>query len=242
MSAELVVSKTALETQTQDWAARAKTLAIVDRESCVNASHLLVSIKALRHQVQAWFAPHLEAAMDTKRKAEAARKGLADEQARMEAPLVDAEAMLKRGLVAYEAAQERIRLADEQRLQAEAQVRAEALTLEAAAALERTATATGDAAMLAEAEDILAQPIEAPAVSVASAMPKVQGVSYRDVHKAHPTIDVRALAAAVATGAAPIAFLVPDLTAINAYARATKGAHAVPGIRWICERQIAARG
>ena len=242
MSTELVPSKAALETETRDWASRARGLRVIDRESCLHASQLLRSIKTLRGQVAAFWARHVESAMETKRKAEATRKQLVDEQARMEAPLIDAEMVLKRALIAYEAEQEAIRLAEEQRLQAEAQARAEALTLAAAAAMEAEAVKTGNAEMLQEASDILEQPIEAPVVSVAKAVPKVQGVSYRDVHKAHPTVDVRALAAAVANGTAPVTFLVPDMTAINAFARATKGAQAVPGIRWICERQIAARG
>jgi hypothetical protein len=59
--------------------------------------------------VQQWFAPHIEAAMETKRKAEAARKALADERDKMEAPLVDAETILKRSLLTYETEQERLR-------------------------------------------------------------------------------------------------------------------------------------
>jgi hypothetical protein len=71
--------------------------------------------------VQQWFAPHIEAAMETKRKAEAARKALADERDRMEAPLVEAETILKRSLLAYEAEQERAAAGGRTRLQAEAQ-------------------------------------------------------------------------------------------------------------------------
>jgi hypothetical protein len=238
----LVPTKEALATETQSWASRAAGLKIVDRESCTNASLLLRSIKSLRSQVAAFWEPHHDAAAETKRKAEAARKLLADEQARMEAPLIEAERILKAGLLTFEADQERIRLDEERRLQAEAQRRAEMLTLEAAAALETEAVKTGNADMLAEAVDILGQPIEAPVVSVAKAVPKVQGVTYRDAWKAHPTVDVKALAAAVASGAAPAAFLVPDMTAINAFARATKGTHPVPGIRWFNDRQVTARG
>lgn len=238
----LVHSKTELETETSSWASRAAGLTITDRESCTNASLLLRSIKALRTQVAAFWAPHHEAAAETKRKAEAARKGLADEQARMEAPLIEAERILKSRLLTFESDQERLRLDEERRLQAEAQRRAEMLTLEAAAALETEAVKTGDAEMLAEAADILEQPIEAPVVSVAKAVPKVQGVTYRDAWKAHPTIDVKALASAVASGRAPAAFLVPDMTAINAFARATKGTHPVPGVRWFNDRQVTARG
>lgn len=242
MSTDLVPTKEALDHEAKSWASRARGLRVVDSESCTNASQLLRSVKTLRLQVQHWFAPHIDAAMETKRKAEAARKALADERDRMEAPLVDAETILKRSLLTYEAEQERLRLEEEQRLQAEALRRAEALTLAAAAAMESEAIATGNTELLQEAESILEQPIEAPVVSVEKSVPKVQGITYRDNWKAHPTIDVKALAAAIGNGTAPEAFLVPNQTAINQFARATQGTQAVPGIRWFNDRQIAARG
>lgn len=235
-------SKDSLAVEAQSWSARARALTITDRDSCVNASHLLRSIKGLRGQIQQWFEPHIEAAMETKRKADQARKALVDELNRTEAPLVEAEGVIKATLLAFEQDQERLRQAEERRLQAAAQAEAERVTLEAAAALEREATATGDAAMLAEAQDILAQPIEAPVVSVGKLMPKVQGITYRDQWKAHPEIDVCKLAKAVADGLVPATFLTPNLTAINQYARATQGAAAVPGIKFWNDRQIAARG
>jgi hypothetical protein len=238
----LVPTKQALDAEARSWASRARELQIVDRESCINASTLLRSVKTLRNQVQAWFAPHIDAAMETKRKAEAARKALADERDKMEAPLVDAETVLKRGLLAYETKQEQLRMEEERRLQAEAQARAEALTLAAAADMEREANATGNAELLQEAKDVLDQPIEAPVVVVQKMVPKVDGISYRDNWKAHPTVDIKALAAAVAAGTAPVAFLTPNMTAINQYGRATQGTHAVPGIRWFNDREIAARG
>lgn len=241
MTTSLVPSKDALAVESRTWADKARGLRIIDTQSCINASQLLRSVKTLRLQVQTWFAPHIEAAMETKRKAEAARKGLADERDRMEAPLIEAEGTLKRSLLAFEAAQERLRLKEERRLQAEAQAQAEALTLAAAAAMETEAVAAGDAEMLQEAANILEQPIEAPVVSVATSVPKVPGVSYRDNWKAHPEINVKALAAAVASGAAPAVFLTANMTAINQYARATQGTEMVAGIRWFNDRQVAAR-
>ncbi len=239
-------TKDGLAVEAQSWSARARALTITDRESCLNASQLLRSIKGLRSQIQEWFAPHVEAAMETKRKAEAARKALTDEQAKMEAPLVEAETVIKRTLLAFEAKQEEIRQAEERRLQAEAQAEAERVTLEAAAALELEANAMRSpevaAEMRQEAEEILAQPIEAPVVSVAKAMPKVQGITYRDQWKAHPDINVRQLAAAVANGSVPATFLTPNLTAINQFARATQGAQPVAGVKFFNDRQIAARG
>ncbi len=242
MSQELAPTKDALVSEANDWASRAHNLKVIDSETCVNASHLLRSIKTLRKGVQDWFAPHIDASMETKRKAEAARKALSDERDRTEGPLVYAEGILKRNLLAYEAEQERTRAEEERRLQAEAQAQAEAVTLAAAAAMETDAVAAGDVGMLQEALDILEQPIDAPVISVAVQVPKVQGVTYRDNWKAHAVIDVKVLAAAVASGQAPIAFLSPDVTAINQFGRATKGTHDVPGIRWFNDRQIVARG
>ncbi len=239
----LAPTKETLTAETQRWTAQAQTLPpIVDAASCTNASYLLRSVKGLRADIARWFAPHLDAAMETKRKAEAARKGLADEQARMEAPLVAIEVKTKAALIAWETEQEQVRRAEERRLQALAQREAETQTLDAAAALEREGLATGDAGMVQEAADILAQPIEAPVVSVAKLTPKVQGIVYRDNWKAHPEINVKQVAAAIANGTAPVTFLVPNWTAINQWARATQGSQQIPGIRVFNDRGIAARG
>lgn len=235
-------TKETLRGEVDVWATRTADLRISDAESCVNASHFLRSIKGLRADIQRFFDPHIEAVMEIKRKADAARKGLVDERDQFEAPLVAAEATVKRALLTWETKQEQIRRDEEKRLQAEAQRQAEALTLAAAADLEREAHASGDAGMLQEAFDIIDEPVVAPVVSVATLMPKVQGVTYRDQWKAHPEIDVRALAAAVANGSVSPTFLTPNMTAINQFARATQGLQPVAGVKFWNDRQIAARG
>lgn len=232
-------TKDSLQAEAGSWAARATGLRIVDAESCLHASQFLRSIKGLRTEIQNWFAPHVEAAMETKRKAELARKQLTDERDRMEAPLVAAESTVKRALLTWETEQERIRLAEEARLQAEANREAEARTVAAAAAMEREAVAAGDAEMLQEAHDILDEPIEAPVVSVKTLMPKVQGITYRDNWKVHPTIDITALAAAVAAGTVGANLLLPNMTVLNKLASAQP---AIPGVKFYNDRQIAARG
>lgn len=243
LDTDLAPTKQSLELEAQRWTAQATSLpAIVDAESCRNASYLLRSVKGLRGDIAKWFAPHLEAAQETKRKAEAARKGLAEEQARMEAPLIAVETKVKRLLLDWETTQEAARREMERQLQAAAQREAETRTLEAAAALEREAVATGDAGMLQEAADVLAQPIEADPISIAKLTPKVDGIVYRDNWRAHETVDVRKLAAAVADGSVPVTFLTPNMSALNAYARATKGVQPVPGVKIFNDRQIAARG
>jgi hypothetical protein len=234
-------SQQGLEAEAATWASKARGLLVTDTQSYVNASHLLTSVKHFRAAIAKFFAPHIAAAMETKRKAEAARKALVDEQARMEGPLVEAEGSLKRSLLSWDATQEQRRTEEERRLQAEARQRAEAVTLEAAAALEAEAIATGDAAILQEAHDILEQPMDTPVVVVKKAMPKVEGVTYRDNWKAADVVDVKALAAAVAAGTVPTTFLLPNMTALNQFARATKGTQVIPGVKVWNDRQIAAR-
>lgn len=235
-------SKDSLQAEAQTWASKAAGLRIQDAASCIDASHFLRSIKGIRSDIQRWFEPHVEAAMATKRKAEEARKALTDERDRMEAPLVAAEQQVKRALLAYETEQEQQRLEEQRRLQAEANRRAEAIALEAAAVLERQANAAGDAGMLQEAHELLAQPTEAPVVIVKPSMPKVQGVMYRDNWKASEQVDVRALARAVGDGSASVTYLTPNMTALNQTARATQGTQPVPGVKFYNDRQIAAKG
>lgn len=236
------LTKDSLQVEAQTWSAKAAALVISDAESCVNASHFLRSIKGLRSDIQRWFDPHVEAAMETKRKAEAARKALTDERDKMEAPLVAAEAQVKKALLRWETEQEEKRQAEERALQLEAQKRAEAMTLEAAAQMEREAVATGNAGLLQEAQDILAQPVDAPVVVVKSFMPKMQGVTYRDNWKAHEDVDLRALAKAVADGLVATSLLLANMTALNQMARATQGTQTIPGVKFYNDRQIAARG
>ena len=113
--------KATLARDASHWSAQVAQLVIRTADDCLQASYLLRSIKGVRTDIQRWFAPHIESAMETKRRAEAARKGLADECDRMQAPLVLAENTVKRALLSWEQEQERARLAEQARLQAEAQ-------------------------------------------------------------------------------------------------------------------------
>ena len=236
------VSEDTLQALASKWASKAAALCICDKDSYVNASHFLRSIKGVRKEIQDWFAPLVEAAMDSKRKAEAARKSITDKQAAMEAPLVDAEGKVKRALLTWDDEQERIRQEQERVLQVAARKLAEEQTIAAAAALEMEGTATGDAEMLQEAQDILSQPIDTPVVQVAKLMPKVEGVSYRDNWKAADAINVKELAAAVAAGIAPVMFLSPNLTALNRFIHDDKGATPIPGVKVFNDRIVSGRG
>ncbi len=235
-------SKDSLAIDARTWSDRAADLTITNDEVYTNAGWLARSIKGVINDIDRWFAPHVEAAMETKRKAEDARKKLADERDRMKAPLEQAEKDIKRKLIAYSDKKERERIEQELRQQAEARRKAEELTLAVAADLEMQASLTGDEEMRVEAEDILAQPIDAPVVAVRSTTPKLAGVSKpSDNWKAHPSVDVKALALAVGLGKHPITFLLPNMTALNAYGRSTKGTAAVAGVKFWNDRNVAVK-
>lgn len=237
-----IPSKDSLKAEVQSWSHKANALQITDAESCRNVSFLLRSIKGVMSDIDTAFQPELDVALDDKRKADAERKRIVDERDAIKAPLVQAEPIIKRKLLAYEQAQERARLDEEKRLQLEAQKHAESVTLAVAADLELQAAATGDTEMLEEANAILAQPIDAPVVHVKPTMPKVHGITYRDQWKAHPQIDIRKLAAAVASGAVPAGYLLPNMPALNQVANPAKRTGEIPGVRFWNDRQIAARG
>lgn len=234
-------SKDSLSQEAQTWAAKASALVIRDRETYIDATHFLRSVKSLENEIDAWFAPHVERAQDAKRQAEAARKGLCDERDRMKAPLMDAEQKTKCALLVWEQEQERLRREQEREAEERLRQEMERATLEAAAELEREGRATGNAEMVAEADAILAQPIDTPAVQVKSFMPKAEGITYRDNWQAHPEVDIKALCAAVAAGTVPTTYVVPNMTAINGVVRATKGAATIPGVRVVNNRIVAAR-
>jgi len=158
------------------WPDRARATAVTDGATYTAAAELLKGIKALRQKIGETFGPHIKRAFD-------AHRALCKEKQDAEAPLSEAETILKRALVAYDDAQERIRRAEEQRLREEARRQEEQRRLEEAAALELQASETEDELLRAEAEELFAAPIQAPAVVVAKSTPKVSGVSFREVWK-----------------------------------------------------------
>ena len=65
--------KATLARDASHWSAQVAQLVIRTADDCLQASYLLRSIKGVRTDIQRWFAPHIESAMETKRRAEAAR-------------------------------------------------------------------------------------------------------------------------------------------------------------------------
>lgn len=225
-----IVSDTAIDIITSEamtWPQRASVITVLTEPTYRQAATMLQGIKALRTKIVETFGPHVKRAHE-------AHKALVGEQKAAEAPLLEAENTLKAKMVEYERAQEAIRLVEQRRLEALARAAAEERRLAEAVAAEEA----GEADVADEILD------EAPAdivVQVAPMTPKVDGISYR-VTWAGELVDLAALVQHVSTHPEHIGLLAGNGPAINALARALKGALNVPGIRAVSKRDIAASG
>jgi hypothetical protein len=232
---ELVVDNSReIATEALTWPERARAIAVTSPETYSAAAELLKGIKALRGRIAETFDPHI-------RRAHEAHKALVRQKADMEAPLTEAETTVKRALGTYTQEQERIRREEERRLAEEARKREEERRLAEAAALETEAAETGNAELLAEAQEMISAPVEAPVVILQSATPKVAGISYRENWKGACT-DLAALVKAAAVRPELLSLLKPNDTAINQMARAQKGRFSVPGCKAWNEPIVASRG
>jgi hypothetical protein len=121
----------------------------------------------------------------------------------------------------YRAEQARI---DEEKRKAE-----EAARKEAEDAQIRAAESLFDEGMEAASDAVLEAPVVIPKIEIAGP-DKSEGISYRDQWGAE-CVDLMALVKAVASGTAPLYFLQANATALNTWARNSKGTEKVPGVR-----------
>jgi hypothetical protein len=147
--------------------------------------------------------------------------------------LVNAEAAIKRGILGYQREQERLRSEEEARLREQARKEQERLLARSA-----RAEAAGKEEMAEALEDQAAMII---APIVVSDTPRISGLSTRQTWHAE-VVDKMALIQAVAAGHVPDVVLVPDMTILNAQARALKTALDYPGVRAVPEQVVAAGG
>jgi len=162
-----------------------------------------------------------------------AKKRIMDLFARPVQLLADAEFAIKRGLLGYQREQERIRAEEEARLREQARKEQERLL-----ARSQRASAAGKDEM---AEVLEEQASMVPVPIVVSDTPRISGLSTRQTWHAE-IVDWTALIRAVAEGHVPDIVLMPDMTILNAQARALKTALNYPGVRAVSDSVVAAGG
>lgn len=206
--------------------ARQAYASITTADECEAAGEDLKSIKTKQKQLEEARTSITKPLLDAQRAVNALFKGPQD-------TLAEAERIVKNGILTYQAAEERKRLAAE--AAASEAARKEREKLEAQAAKAEAAGKTEKAAALQAASQAIPQHVE-----IATSAPKVAGLATKSTWKAQVT-DKAALVRYVADHPQWLALIEVDQSALNAMARSQKSGMAIPGVKAIEEKQLAAR-
>jgi hypothetical protein len=217
---------------------RAEVAPVVERASAIRVSNpkeyqgaadFLKAVKLTQKRVEEWFAEPVKAAHQ-------AWKALTNRRDETMQPLVNAERTVKNKMVVYAQEQERIRAAEQARLQAEAdeKARLERERLEKQAAKLKTPE-------LREQRFAEAATIAAPVVTVATTTPEVKGQSFRKTWKAK-IVDPKAAVMAVMQWPDWTAYVELNECELNRFAARTRGTITVNGVQWYEETTLASGG
>lgn len=206
-----------IENRTLTVPQQAKLLTINNAEDYQAAGELLITIKSLRKEIDETFDPIIS-------KAHAAHKEAVSKKKQVDAPLVEAEGILKPRIAAYLNEQEKKRREEEHRSRLEAARRAEEERLAEAIKAE-------EAGAKEEVEQILNQPTYLPPpVILPSTAPKISGIASRKTWK-FEIIDPKLV---------PDEYKIVDSVKIGKVVRALGSQCRIPGIQVYEETNISA--
>jgi hypothetical protein len=212
-----LVETNEVETKALTIVDQAKAVKVTDGESYAAAGGLWKQIGDMIKEVKDTFDPICDAAHKTHKAAVEKRSKFLD-------PLTTVQKSVKALMSAYDAEQERIRKAEQDRLAAIARKAEEDRLLAEASAVEAEARANGatkeEAAQQADA--VIAEPIYVPPIIVAKATPKLAG---------GPVFQTRWDFEVVNESLIPRQFLSVDLVKIRQIVTAMKGQTNIPGVR-----------
>lgn len=194
----------------------AAEIVVRDSESYMMAGETWKSLTALEKKIKAYWEEDVSSALKLHRSLVAKRDA-------MLIPVGEQKNSLRLGMKTFEDEQERIRRAEQARLEEEARKAAEEAALAQAVALEMNGHK-------AAAEAVIASPVVAPAVYVQKTTPTGFGNATRRTWGAEVT-DLMALIKAVAAGTVPIHAIEANSVFLNQQARALKAALNYPGVR-----------
>lgn len=201
---------------------QARTMTIANDEQYRYVAETLLGVKDMRAKIASVFDDNI-------RRADQLHKALLKEKREAEASAVEAERILKALLVTWD--DQQARLTADARAAHEAERREQdAITLAEAINAENA----GDFAR----GDELRASLHVTLPLAVQPSPKVEGVSFRETWSAK-VVDLAALVKAAAAHTPWIAFLNPNMAALNAQARSLKSRMAIPGVEAICVKGVA---
>jgi len=215
-----------VETRALAWPDQANALRIVDTRTFQAAGVMLVDIRGLREEVNAEFDPTIKAANAAHKTAVGAKK-------RVETPLAEAEATIKRMMAVYQTECERRRAEAQRKLEEEMRRMEEEKRLISAEKML-------DAGLPEVADSLMEAPIVIAPVRVA-ALPKADGVSFREVWRAEVTNLADLAAYAAANPELAVMLIGPNMTGLNQLARTRKSDMNIPGVKAVSEKTVSAR-
>jgi hypothetical protein len=216
----MVMDTRAVETEVAPVIQAADALVVRNVDEHQRGLELLGAVMGAETRVKSFFKDSIEAAMETKRKAEAGRQAIIALQDRVLGPVMEARKTISAKCAAFEAEERRAAEETRKALEREAIARQDEQR-ELDAAMADTPEA---------AEDALTEPLEAPAVpTVKPLVAKVAGVSTRETWAA----EVVDKAAFLAWAAKPENNYYADanVVALNSRARAEHEKMQIPGVK-----------
>ena len=197
------------------WSQEVAIASVQDRTTALE--HLKVA-KSWRKKVVEWF-------KESKEASDKAHKAIVAQESSLIKPIDVAEKIVKNKITAWDDEQERIRIAEQRKLQAIAdeKARKERLRLEAQAAKLKTPELKAERLEMADE-------VVAPVVTVAP-VEKVSGTAKSKIWKAR-VVDVSMV---------PREWMTVNESALNAFARSTKGVVPVAGVEFYAESNLSIR-
>lgn len=196
---------------------QANAIIIKSNEDYSRAGQLLITIKGIRKKIEDTFKP-------IKQKMDAAKKEVLDQERAADAPLAKAEGIIKPRIAQWNAEQEKIWKAEEDRLREIARKAEEDRQIAAAIAAEKSGNKE-------EAEAIIEAPAYIPPVVLAKTTPKVAGISFTKNWKFR-IVDAAKI---------PRQYMMPNETMIGAIVRNSKGVIQIPGIEAYSVETVSSR-
>ena len=184
----------------------ARAVLITNNTTYQQACSILLIVKDLRKEIENVFKP-------MKKKLDAAKKEILEQERKADLPLQEAEAFLKPQISKYIAEQEIIKRKEEERLREEARKRDEEERLKEALALEREG-------LKEEAKELIAEPVYVAPIVLPEFTPKISGISTQK-RWTFRIVDVTKI---------PHQYLIPDEKAIRQVVRALRNKANIPGI------------
>ena len=202
----------------------ARAIKVSDYATKEAANAFFLECRRARKVISTFYDPKIEEWKAAKKLADDNRAKMVAEKTAAEAPIVEAEGIVNREIMRFDAEDRRRREEEQREAEAKARKEAEEAALRAAAEAE----AAGEQE---EATAIIQEAIAAPVfVPTPPPPPKLQGSAEIVTWKMEVT-DLKTLVLAVASGKAPLTYLQADEVAIRRTVTAQKGSFVCPGVK-----------